>query len=143
MQNIIPAIQGEQLKPLLESSKWEPLTYIQGILKADVKTTTIIDDESVTTGGWDRNDGATPLYTYSQTIEITDENVIITTDSLFFVDLSLDYSTKDEILNAQEDWSLIGRAVCNENNKITFYIYEDAVPSTELHVKIGFANSAN
>lgn len=140
MENIIPAVTGKLITPLLETSNWEPLQDIENImLKANVQSTTTVDGTSATTGGWILNKDNSKLYTYSQEIEVPS----ITAENKFFVDLDLSkYTTKDEILNAQEDWALIGRAVGEDDGAITFYIYDDAAPSIDLYIKIRFANTA-
>ena len=188
MENIIPAVTGELIRPLLETSNWEPLQDVEIILYKGIvepesdkgegepnegegelepdggtedsgESTTPGDGETGDTpsegdgaedtpepeeeiNGWMRNTDETKLYIYSQTVECKG----IKESSKFFVDLAIDkYDDIEDIFTVQEEWALISRVISNgteeTNGTLTFYIYEDSVPTLDLHVRVRFANT--
>lgn len=130
MQNTIPAITGELIKPLLETSNWQAFHDEIGELSPN---------------SWIKSDDSVK-YTYEQSIIVNN----LTIDDKFFVDLDLSQYDNDETIKLddifiiQEEWALISRAVSslvNNSTQVTFYIYEDTIPTKNLKVKIRFANT--
>lgn len=198
MENIIPAITGELIRPLLETSNWEPLKDVEiilykGIIEPELdegegepnegegepepdggtedsgESTIPGDGETGDTpsegegtedtpsegegtedtpepeeeiNGWIHNTDETKLYVYSQTVECKG----IKESSKFFVDLAIDkYNDIEDIFTVQDEWALISRVISNGTKEtdgtLTFYIYEDSVPTLDLHVRVRFANT--
>lgn len=150
MENIIPAVTGELIEPLLRTSNWEPLQDVEiilykGIIEPELDTgegTEDTPEPEEEINGWIRNTDENQLYIYSQQVECKG----IKESSKFFVDLAIDkYDDIEDIFTIQDEWALISRVISNGTKEtdgtLTFYIYEDSVPTLDLHVRVRFANT--